>query len=133
MSEPIKKILAPSDALRQAHGIPKGKHIDGHKVTIKGLYFAVLKKTGEKVKREYSETIFFHPAEDLVHGQGALGRVLREKLLDEVLAERDPEFRSIHTHEVHEHENCLVDAPAPDEEGLDDELAPFAGSDPENQ
>jgi len=118
-STPSKKIHAPSDALREAHGLPKGKHISGHKVVIKGLYFAFDAK-GEKVKRAYREEFELAPAAHLVHGQGALGAVLSDKILGEHLLAKDPEFRAVQTHEVEAHENLFVDAPAPDEEGIDD-------------
>ncbi len=116
-STPSKSIKVSGPAAH-AHGIPENKRVEGHEVVIKGLYFAFT-KSGEKVKREYEETFWLNPAERLLSGQGALGHILSGKLLSDLLAAKDPEFRVVHTHEVVSHENVLVDAPPPrDAKGL---------------
>lgn len=112
--------LNPSDTLRQAHDLPKGKHIAGHRITVEGIYHAFDAK-GEKVKRQYSEVFDLAPHEHRVHGQGALGHILSDKMLSERLSKKDPEFRAIQTHIVTKHENIFVDAPAPDDESEDNQ------------
>jgi len=119
MSESSTPVHKPSDAERQAHGLPKGKHVAGHRVQIAGRYFA-FDDAGEKVKRDYSVSLTLPAHAGRLHGQGALGHALSAKLLEARLREKDPQFRSIHTHEVTAHENIFVDAPVPDEEGLDE-------------
>lgn len=138
MSEPIKTILAPSHAAAQAHGIPKGKHVAGHKIVVEGFYFAgVIDAAGsfEKKRVAYREEFTLRAREHKLHGQGALGHILSDKVLAARLSSKDKNFRSIQTHVVTHHENILVNAPAqlvqiepkaeevnaPDEEGLDEE------------
>ena len=111
MSESIK-VSGPA---AHAHGLPEGAKISGHKIVVKGLYFAFDAK-GEKVKRAYSESFELPPAAHRVHGQGALASLLSDKILAERLLAKDPEFRSIQTHELESHVNLFE---APDEEGLD--------------
>ena len=115
MSESPKSIKVSGPAAH-AHGLPEGAKISGHKLVVKGIYFAFDAK-GEKVKREYREEFELPPAAHLIHGQGALGSLLSDKSLAERLLKKDPEFRAIQTHELEAHANLFE---APDEEGLDD-------------
>lgn len=108
-----------SDHLAQAHGLPKGGTLKGHRIVVEGVYFAFDKKTGDKIKRKYREEFELAPHEHRVHGQGALGHLLSDKALAERLAKKDPEFRSIQTHHIVKHENGVAapaPAPEPDEE-----------------
>lgn len=105
-----------SDALAQAHDLPKGGKLLGHKITVEGFYFA-FDAAGEKVRRKYSEEFELAPAEHKVHGQGALGHILTDKLLAARLSEKDPEFRAIQTHVVTAHENLSEAASAAPKEG----------------
>lgn len=105
---PMTKI---SDALAHAHGLPKGGTLKGHKIVVEGFYFAV-DKLGEKVRRKYREEFTLKAREHKVHGQGALGHLLSDKLLLERLSKKDPEFRAIQTHVVTAHENIVEPAPA---------------------
>lgn len=100
-----------SDALAHAHGLPKDGTLKGHRIVVEGFYFAV-DKLGEKVRRKYREEFEVKPGEHKVHGQGALGHILSDKLLLERLGKNDPEFRAIQTHVVVSHEN-LVEHPKP--------------------
>lgn len=103
---------APSDAMREKHGIPEGKVISGHKIIVEGFYFAWDKKLGEKLRRSYREKFTLRAREHKAAPQGALGHILSDSKLTERLSAKDPEFRAIQTHTVVAHENILVDAAA---------------------
>ena len=116
-SKSIKPLIISGPAAH-AHGLPEGAKISGHKLVVKGIYFAFDAK-GEKVKRTYSESFERPPAAHLVHGQGALASLLSDKILAARLLAKDPEFRTIQTHEVVSHENALIDAPETAEQEAD--------------
>lgn len=105
------KHLAPSDALRQAHGIPKGHHLTGHKIVVEGFYFTFDKKSGDKIRKAYREEFTLRAREHKAAPQGALGHILSDKQLAERLSAKDPEFRAIQTHTITAHENLHSLAP----------------------
>lgn len=116
-----EKHLAPSDALRNAHGIPDGKVLAGHKIVVEGHYFSFDKKSGDKIRVKYREEFTLRAREHKAVAQGALGHILSDSQLVERLSSKDPEFRAIQTHEITSHENVLADAAKPAEGGPSEE------------
>jgi hypothetical protein len=105
-----------SDHHHQAHGIPKGKCVAGHHITITGKYFARAlardsEGPSEKCVLNYTESFTLPPNPQHLHAQNALSHVLAD-LLPARLREKNPGFRGIKTHRVAIHTNVLVYAPA---------------------
>lgn len=112
MSEP-KRVLVHGDHLVQ-HGVPKGKAVSAHHITVEGFYFSskIEPHNGhfEKKKIAYEETFRLEPCEAHLLAQNALSHVLGEKLPAR-LREKDKNFRVLQTHVIVKHENVLIDAP----------------------
>lgn len=92
-----------------------GKILTGHKIVVEGFYFSneIEPHTGhsEKKRVKYREEFTLRAREHKLHGQGALGHILSDKVLLERLSSKDPNFRAIQTHVVVAHENLFADAP----------------------
>ena len=109
-----------SDHHAQAFGVPKGRHVIGHRIVVEGYYVSseIEPHTGhaEKKRVRYSESFDLKPADHLLHGQGALGHILSDGFLAERLSAKDKNFRAIATHVISKHENILEPEPAPADE-----------------
>lgn len=107
-----KKPNPISHAARKHHKIHHEKHLQGHRVVVKGLYLARAAKrdgdgTSQKSEVPYQEEFVINePKEHLLDPHVAMAHVLKD-LLPARLVANDPDFRGIKTHEVHEHENLF--------------------------
>lgn len=105
-----KKPNPISHAARRHHKIHHEKHLQAHRVVVKGLYLsrpAGKDGTTEMQQNPYQEEFVINePKEHLLEPQGAMAHVLKD-LLPARLLSKDPAYRGIKTHEVHEHENIF--------------------------